>query len=194
MFNLRSFKLRTSFLALFGFVALAFQPASDANASTLFAGGSYQFEDHSNDNHSGEILDGIDLSFGSFASSNLRNASFIAAVFEQTDFSDANLLNVDLMGADLTDAVFNSGTILKNADLSGAVLVGIDLTGVNVQNAIFIGALYDSTTILPFDPVGAGMVVIPELSPMTLMGFGLLILATLKYEKRRGPGFVPSTA
>ena len=178
--------LRTVILALLGVAAVAFQPSSDAHASPLVAGMSYQDEDHSGENHSNQILDGIDLSFGSFASSNLRNSSFISGIFEQTDFSGSNMGGVNLQNADLTDAIFSSGTNLRDADLTSATLIGIDLTGVNVANAIFVGASYDSTTILTFDPVAAGMVYVPEMSPLTLITSGLLILAAFKHEERAG--------
>lgn len=186
--------LRTVILALLGVTAFAIQPSSDAHASPLVAGMSYQYEDHSAENHSGEILDGIDLSFGSFASTNLRNSSFIAAVFVETDFSGSNMSGVILQDANLTDAAFSTTTNLRNADLTSATLIGIDLTGVNVGNAIFVGATYDSTTILTFDPVGAGMVYVPEMSPMTLIMVGLLIFATLKRAERPTPAFVASAA
>jgi len=156
-------KLRTPLLALVGLVAFTVQLASDANASPLVAGMSYPFEDHSGENHSNENLDGIDLSFGSFAGTNLRDSSLIAGILIQTDFSGSNLSNVNLQNADLTDAIFTSGVNLRDADLTGAVLIGIDLTGVNVRNAIFIGAFYDASTILPFDPAAAGMVAVPGL-------------------------------
>jgi len=184
--------LRALILVFFAVAAFAIQPSSDAHASPLVAGMSYQYEDHSAENHSGEILDGIDLSFGSFAGTNLKDSSFIAAVFVETDFSGSNLSNVNLQNADLTDAIFSSAVNLRDSDLSGANLVGIDLTGVNVRNAIFVGATYDSTTILAFDPVGAGMVYVPEMSPLTLIMLGLLIFATLKYAERPTPAFVAS--
>ena len=189
-------KMQTLFLALLGFVAFAFQSPSDARASTLLpAGSSHQFEDHSGENHSfDKILDGIDLSFGSFANTNLRNLSLIAGVFVQTDFSGANLSNVNLQNADLTDAIFSPGANLKNSDLTGANLIGIDLTGVNVQNAIFIGAIYDSSTVLPFDPVAAGMVPIPEMSPLLMMMLGLLTLSALRRELRHRPMIVQFAA
>jgi len=177
---------------LVGLALFASQPASDASASTIIAGSFIQFEIHSNENHSFQTLDGIDLSFGSFDSTNLMSSSLIAGIFVQTIFTNANMQDVDLTDADLTDAVFNSGTILRNADLTGANLVGIDLTGVNVQNAIFIGALYDATSILPFDPVAAGLVLIPEQSPITLMAFGLMMLATLKRPEHPRPLLSPS--
>jgi uncharacterized protein YjbI with pentapeptide repeats len=171
-------------LALFAIAAFAFQSATSANASPLVAGGSYQNEDHSGEGHSREVLDGIDLSFGSFANTILRRSSFIAAVFEQTDFSGANLGRTNLQNADLTNATFSPGTNLRRADLTSATLIGIDLTGVDVRNAIFVGATYDSSTILPFDPVGAGMVLVPEMSPLTLIMLGLLIFAALKCEEK----------
>ena len=93
---------------------------------------------------------------------------------------------VILQNADLTDAIFSSGTNLRDADLTSATLIGIDLTGVNVGNAIFVGASYDSTTILTFDPVAAGMVYVPEMSALILITSGLLILAALKHEAPRG--------
>jgi hypothetical protein len=175
-------KIQTLFLALLGFVAFAFQSPSDARASTLLPGSSHQFEDHSGDsgdNHSNQTLDGIDLSFGSFANTNLRNSILIAGVFVQTDFSGANLSNVNLQNANLTDATFSPGTNLNNSDLTGANLIGIDLTGVNVRNAILIGAIYDSSTVLPFafDPVARGMVPIPETSPLLMMMLGLMTLS-----------------
>lgn len=191
------FNLRTFCITLLGVAAFAFQPSTDANALSLVAGGSYQFEDHSGEvDHKNGNLDGIDLSFGSFASSDLRNTIFVGAIFVETDFSDADLLNANLQNADLTDAIFSSGTSLKNADLSGAILIGIDLTGVDVKNVNWLGATYDSTTILPFpfDPVAEGMVLTPELSPLTLIMFGLLVFATLKHFERRGPTFAPSAA
>jgi hypothetical protein len=181
--------LRKLVLALLGVAAFAFQPSSDAQALPLVAGMSYQYEDHSAENHSGEILDAIDLSFGSFAGTNLMNSSFISAVFVETNFSGSNLSNVNLQNADLTDAIFSPAVNLRDSDLSGAILVGIDLTGVNVRNAIFVGATYDSTTILTFDPVGAGMVYVPEMSPLTLIMFGLLIFAALKRKEHRIPAF-----
>jgi hypothetical protein len=174
--------LRSVILALLGVAAVAFQPSSDVHASPLVAGMSYQYEDHAGQNHSNETLAGIDLSFGSFASSNLRNSSFIAAVFVETDFSGSNMGGVNLQNTNLTDAIFSSGTNLRDADLTSATLIGIDLTGVNVRNAIFVGASYDATTILTFDPVAAGMVYVPEMSPLTLIMSGLLILAALKHK------------
>jgi hypothetical protein len=172
-------------LALFGVAAFTFQPTNYAQASPLLPGGSYQNEDHSGENHSDENLDGIDLSFGSFAGTNLRDSSLTTGIFIQTDFSGSNLSNVNLQNADLTDAIFTSAVNLMDADLTGAVLIGIDLTGVNVRSAIFIGAFYDASTILPFDPVAAGMVAVPELSPLTLIMFGLLVFATSKHVERR---------
>jgi len=186
--------LRMLVLALFGVAAFTFQPTNDAHASPLLAGGWYQNEDHSGENHANENLDGIDLSFVSFASTNLKDSSLIAGIFIQTDFSGSNLSNVNLQNADLTDAIFTSAVNLRDADLTGAVLIGIDLTGVNVRNAIFIGAFYDASTILPFDPAAAGMVAVPELSPLTLIVFGLLVLATLRYSGQRGQTFAPSAA
>jgi hypothetical protein len=186
--------LRSLILALFAVAAFGFQPSSEAHASPLVAGMSYQYEDHSAENHSDEILDGIDLSFGSFADTNLRNSSFIAAVFVETDFSGSNMRGVNLQNANLTDAVFSAATNLRDADLTSATLIGINLTGVNVGNAIFVGATYDSTTILTFDPVGAGMVYVPEMSPLTLIMLGLLIFATLKHSERHTPAFAASAA
>jgi hypothetical protein len=181
-------KFRRVFPVLLGCIALATLATGHASATALSAGSSYQFEDHSNEFHSGEFLDAIDLSFGSFADSNLKNSSLIAGVFVQTIFTDTNLSNVLLQNADLTDAVFTPGAILRNANLTGATLIGIDLTGVNVQNAIFIGATYDFTTVLPFDPVTAGMVLVPELSPMVLMLMGLLIMSALgRYQYQNRP-------
>ncbi len=189
------FTPRTPYLALlFGFVAIAFQPTSNANASTLVAGSFYQYEDHSLENHSGENIDGIDLSYGSFADSNLKDSSFISGVFVETDFSGANMINTNFQDADMTDAIFSSNTILKDANLSGAILIGVDMTDINVQNAIFIGAIYDSTTILPFDPVAAGMVAVPELSPLTLVMSGLMILAAMKREEYRLTAFAAAMA
>jgi len=184
--------LRTVILALLGVAAFTIHPSSDAHASPLVAGMSYQYEDHSAENHSGEILNGINLSFGSFASTNLSNSSFIAAVFVETDFSGSNMRGVNLQNANLTDAVFSAATNLRDADLTSATLIGINLTGVNVGNAIFVGATYDSTTILTFDPVGAGMVYVPEMSPLTLIMLGLLIFATLKHSERPAPAFAAS--
>jgi hypothetical protein len=172
-------KIQTLFLALLGFVAFAFQSPSDARASTLLpAGSSHQFEDHSGENHSSDlVLDGIDLSFGSFANTNLQKLSLIAGVFVQTDFSGANLSKANLQNADLTDAIFSPGTNLNNSNLTGANLIGIDLTGVNVNKTIFIGAIYDSSTVLPFDPVAREMVPVPEKSPLLMMMLGMLTLS-----------------
>ena len=78
--------------------------------------------------------------------------------------------------------------------MTGANLIGIDLTGVNVQNAIFIGAIYDSSTVLPFDPVAAGMVPIPEMSPLLMMMLGLLTLSALRRELRHRPMIVQFAA
>jgi len=186
------FRMQTGLMALIGFVAFAFQPASDAEALTLIAGQSYQFEIHSGEDHSNETLDGIDLSFGSFANTSLKNSSLTAGIFVQTDFSDTDFKNADLQNADLTDAIFNAGSNLKNADLSNAVLIGIDLTGVDVQNTTFTGATYDLTSTLPFDPVAEGMILAPELSPSTLIMLGLLVIAALKHGERRGAAFVSS--
>ena len=186
--------LRALILAPFAVAAFGFQPSSDAHASPLVAGMSYRYQDHSAENHSGETLNGIDLSFGSFAGTNLRNSSFIAAVFVETDFSGSNMAGVNLQNANLTDAVFSDATNLRNADLTSATLIGIDLTDVNVGNAVFVGATYDSTTILTFDPVGAGMVYVPEMSPLTLIMLGLLIFATLKRVERPAPAFAASPA
>jgi len=148
-------------------------------------GGSYQFEDHSNENHSGETLDGIDLSYGSFVGTNLRNSTLTSGAFIQTDFSNANLRGTDLAGADFTDAIFNSSANLGDANLTNSVLIGVDLTGVNVRNAIFVGASYDATTILTFDPVAAGMVPVPELSTLTLLLIGFMAMAYPKASAAR---------
>jgi hypothetical protein len=170
-------------LLLLGLVAFAVQPTKSAWATPLVAGGFYQFGDHSSENHSGQTLDGIDLSFGSFANSNIKNSSLVGGIFEQTDFSDANLQGADFTNANLQNATFSSGAILKNADFTGANLVGIDLTGVNVQNANFTGAYYDGTSVLPFDPVSGGMIVVPEISPLTMVMAGLLVFAGMKDER-----------
>jgi len=172
-------------LLLLGLLAFAVQPTKSAGATPLVAGGFYQFEDHSSENHSGQTLDGIDLSFGSFADSNIKNSSFIGGLFEQTDFSDANLQGVDMTNANLLNATFSSGANLKNADLAGANLVGIDLSGVNVQNTNFTGAFYDGTSVLPFDPTAEGMIAVPEISPLTMVMAGLLIFASTKEERAR---------
>ena len=154
--------------------------AGQSFAAPLTAGGSYPFEDHSSENHSGEILDGIDLSYGSFDGSNLRFTSLVSGVFVETNFSGTNLRDTNFTGADLTDAIFSPAANLGDANLTNAVLIGVDLTGVNVRNAIFVGASYDATTILSFDPLAAGMVPVPELSPLTLVLLGLMALAGLK--------------
>jgi hypothetical protein len=151
--------------------------ASTAAATSLTAFGDHRFEDHSGENHSNEFLDGIDLSGGSVVGINLRFSSLVGGTFVGTDFTNANLRNTDFTGADLTDAIFSAGANLRDADFTNAVIVGIDLTGVNVQNTIFTGAIYDATTILPFDPVAAGMTPVPELSPVLLIGFGLMGIA-----------------
>jgi len=104
------------------------------------------------------------------------------------------MINTNFQDADMTDAIFSSNTILKDANLSGAILIGVDMTDINVQNAIFIGAIYDSTTILPFDPVAAGMVAVPELSPLTLVMSGLMILAAMKREEYRLTAFAAAMA
>jgi uncharacterized protein YjbI with pentapeptide repeats len=187
-------KLWNLTFASLGFVSLLCLSVSNAAASTIVPGSSIQFEIHSGERHRGDTLDGIDLSFGSFASSNLRDATLIGGIFVQTNFTDTNLRDADLSNADLTDAIFSSGTNLKDANLSGASLIGIDLTGVNTATANFSGATYDSTSILPFDPIAAGMVVIPEQSPMTLMLLGLVLLAATKRFEPQDEALVPLAA
>lgn len=155
-------------------VASIFLLAGIAPASPLTPGGSYQFENHSAENHRDQILDGIDLSFGTFAGTNLRNSSLINGIFEGTDFSGANLRNTNFTGANLTNAIFSPTVNLRDANLSNAILVGINLTGVNITNTRFTGASYDATTILTFDPINAGMLLVPETSPMTLVLLGLM--------------------
>ena len=177
-----------------GFVSLLCLSVSNAAASTIVPGSSIQFEIHSGENHRWDTLDGIDLSFGSFASSNLRDTTLIAGIFVETLFTDTNLRDANLSFADLTNAVFNSGTNLRDANLSFATLVGIDLTGVNTTSTIFTGATYDATSILPFDPIVEEMVAIPEQSPMTLMAVGLLIMAAMKRSERQGETLVPAVA
>jgi hypothetical protein len=172
-------------LLFMGLLAFAIQPTKGAQATPMIAGGFYQFEDHSSENHSGQTLDGIDLSFGSFASSNIKNSSFVGAVFEETDFSGANLQGVDMTNANLTNATFTSSANMKNADLTGANLVGIDLTGVNLQNVTFTGAYYDGTSVLPFDPSVEGMIAVPEISPLTMVMMGLLAFASMKDDRGR---------
>jgi hypothetical protein len=167
-------------LLLFGLLAFVLQPTKAAQATPLAAGGFYQGEDHSFENHSGQTLDAIDLSFGSLAGSNVKNSSLVGAFLEGTDFTDANLQGVDLTNAYLFNATFTPGVNLKNADLTGANLAGIDLTGVNLQNVTFTGAYYDATSVLPFDPTVQGMVYIPEISPLTMVMMGLLIFASMK--------------
>jgi len=148
-----------------------------AFAGPLTAGGSYQFEDHSGENHRNETLDGIDLSFGTFAGTNLSGTSLIGAVFVQTDFTGANLRGTNFTRANLTDATLSPGVNLRNANLTNANLVGVDLTGINITNAIFVGAAYDATTILTFDPVAAGMTPVPEQSPVLFLLLGLTTFA-----------------
>jgi hypothetical protein len=157
--------------------------AGSSFAGPLTAGGSYPFEIHAGENHSGRALDGIDLSFGSFATSNLRYSSLIGGVFVETDFSGTNLRDTDFSGSDLTNAIFSPAVNLSDANLTNTVLIGVDLTGVNVRNAIFVGAAYDATTILDFDPVAAGMVPVPELSPLTLVLLGLMAMAGLRTSR-----------
>jgi hypothetical protein len=108
-------------LLFMGLLAFAIQPTKGAQATPMIVGGFYQFEDHSSENHSGQTLDGIDLSFGSFASSNIKNSSFVGAVFEETDFSGANLQGVDMTNANLTNATFTSSANMKN-DLHRRIL------------------------------------------------------------------------
>ena len=57
-----------------------------------------------------------------------------------TAFSSANLQNVNLSDADLTQAVFRNAD-LTNANLSNAVLTGADLTDANLTGAVLDGAI-----------------------------------------------------
>jgi hypothetical protein len=161
--------------------------AGHASATSMVSGGNYQLQDHSNENHSNQTLDGIDLSYGTLSGSNLRDSSLIGGVFVGTDFSDANLRNTNLTGADLTNSIFGPGVNLRDANLTNAILIGVDLTGIKVQNAVFIGATFDATTILTFDPIAARMLGVPEPSPLTLVLLGLVAMTGLESGRSLRP-------
>ncbi|MGQ4649761.1 pentapeptide repeat-containing protein [Lyngbya aestuarii] len=114
------------------------------------------------------ILDNLDLSGINFRSASLNNASLRGSRFygpgeDQrfgtfddwiTDFSGADLKEVDLTGAILNNAVINrsnliraslnrvnlSGSSLVGTNLSSAQLIGADLKGAILENASLTGA------------------------------------------------------
>ena len=85
---------------------------------------------------SGAVLEGADLSGANLKDLYLLNANL----------TDANLSNADLAGTYLDYAELN-GANLTGADLADAVLDGANLTGANAAGANFAGAAFSATIV-----------------------------------------------
>ena len=136
------------------------------------------------------------LTGGNFSGSFMMGSDLRSSVLIGVDFSDANLNYTDLSGSVLTGARFEN-TSLVGADFSGSSLLGsnfssTDVRGGNFHSATYLGsgqgtAIYDLNTdftnawadggLIPFDPVAAGWVLVPEPSTALLLGMGLLAMA-----------------
>jgi hypothetical protein len=155
-------------------IVVAVNAGAGAAAGTPFGPGTdHQAEDHSFENHSSDVMDGFDLTDSTFEGSNLKDAFFVGGDLTRVILSGVNLSGGDLTNAILTNAVFSSGSNLKDTILVGATVFGLDLTGVNVSGADFTNALYNGTETLPFDPVAAGMILVPEATPASMLMLGL---------------------
>ncbi len=75
---------------------------------------------------------------------NLSGAKLDRSLLCQADFTDANMSNVSLSGADLRKSTFVganlTGATLTGAKLAGAVLTGAQLDGAVLRGADFLGA------------------------------------------------------
>lgn len=87
----------------------------------------------------------IDLSQADLMSINLKGADLSYA-----DLRETNLNNANLRGADLSYASFSEAD-LTQADLRGASLFGVDLRDAILTDVSLTGADYDQTTHFPED-------------------------------------------
>lgn len=154
-----------------------------AGAASFGPGTVHQNEIHSpNDDHQDEDLSGFDLSFTTFASSDLRGVIFTGATLFQTNFTNADLRGVTFSaGMNMNGAILN-GADIRGRDLSGVSLLGADLRNITSNGGTkFTGALFDGNTQYDagFDPLAAGMVSVPEPTPAALALLGMAGLAWL---------------
>lgn len=139
------------------------------------------------------------LTGGNFSGSFLMRSNLGGSVLIGVDFRDANLNYVDLSGSVLSGAQFGNASLV-GADFSGTTLLGSDFSftdvrGGNFTSATYLGsgqgaAIYDPNTdfsdawadggLIPFDPVAAGWVLVPEPSTAILLGMGLLVVGALR--------------
>ena len=90
-------------------------------------------------------FEGSMLSYGVFASLDLKRWSFKDSLARDVDFSEADLSGADLRGADLAGARF-SGSNLTGADLRGAKSYTIRASDTKLKNAKF--SLPEATLLL----------------------------------------------
>lgn len=139
------------------------------------------------------------LTGGDFSGSHMMGSNLGGSILVGVDFSDANLNYSDLSGSVLTGAKFGNASLV-GVDFSGTSLLGSDFTSTDVRggdfsSATFLGsasgaATYDPNTnftnswadggSIPFDPVAAGWVLVPEPSSAILLAVGLLGVGALR--------------
>lgn len=91
------------------------------------------------------VLEGLDMSGGSFAGAQLRHACLKGVSANQADFTGAHLAQADLTGAKLVEANF-SGADLTGVEMSHASCIGAFFSCAKLHQANFQGAdLADSS-------------------------------------------------
>ena len=122
----------------------------------------------------GAILDGADLSNANLLFANLTGASLTGVTLAGTTLRSSNLSATNFSGTDFANAD------LRGANLGGASLTGADLSAVNADASTnYNGATYDWGTQFAtgFDPVAAGMILVPEPTSFAMLLLGLAALA-----------------
>jgi len=92
----------------------------------------------------------------------LFGAHLVGTNLKGADLTEANLVKAHLKGADLTEANLVKAH-LKGANLTGANMVkanlsDVDLRDIDLKDVDLKGAIYNSKTLLDFDPESRGMI------------------------------------